>query len=275
MSTDVLHLDLAPTATRRVSLMPRLLRAEVLKLRRRRGLVALSFLLTIVPIVIGYAVTVGVHLSNAKENGPAGGLENLSGPIELVSIIAGVAAILIGVTAGAGDLNAGVFRELVVTGRSRRALFLARVPAGLVLLLPLVLAAYGVAVACSFIFADNLATPGLSDVLGIGGWLVLSVSLSYFMALGISSLVGSRSASIAGLLAWNMAIAPLLIGASFLGPVREGLLNYATYRISPDALAVNADDSVNGSLPVAILVIAAWAIVPLALGAWRTCTRDA
>ena len=44
-----------------------------------------------------------------------------------------LAAILIGVEAGTGDASAGVFRDLVVTGRSRLALFASRVPAALAL----------------------------------------------------------------------------------------------------------------------------------------------
>jgi hypothetical protein len=29
------------------------------------------------------------------------------------------------------------------------------------------------------------------------------------------------------------------------------------------------------SLAAAVAVIAAWTVIPLAVGAWRTCTRDA
>ena len=61
---------------------------------------------------------------------PAGGIDNFSGSIELLTQIGVVAAILIGATVGAGDRGAGVFRELVVTGRSRLALFAARLPGG-------------------------------------------------------------------------------------------------------------------------------------------------
>ena len=114
------------------------MRAEVLKLRRRRGLLALTAVLTIVPILLGYGAAVIAHLIDAKAHGPAGGVENMSSPLEILGLLGGVAALLVGVTAGAGDLNAGVFRELVVTGRSRRALFLARIPGGLIVLLPFV-----------------------------------------------------------------------------------------------------------------------------------------
>lgn len=47
-----------------------------------------------------------------------------------------------GAAAGTTDLTDGVFRHLVVTGRSRVALYFARIPAGLAILAPLVAAAF-------------------------------------------------------------------------------------------------------------------------------------
>ena len=68
-----------------------------------------------------------------------------------------LAAILIGVEAGTADSSAGVFRDLVVTGRSRLALFASRVPAALALCWSVIIAAYCPG-CCSatFVFASNL-----------------------------------------------------------------------------------------------------------------------
>jgi hypothetical protein len=63
----------------------------------------------------------------------------------------------------------------------------------------------------------------------------------------------------------------LQIGA--LGTLREGLLDAATGRLEPAGLFEGA--TVPMSLAAAVAVIAAWTVVPLAAGAWRTCTRDA
>jgi hypothetical protein len=49
--------------------------------------------------------------------------------LDVLTVLAGVTAILIGTTAGAADVGSGVFRDLVATGRSRTALFAARIPA--------------------------------------------------------------------------------------------------------------------------------------------------
>jgi hypothetical protein len=56
-------------------------------------------------------------------------------------------AATLGCTAGSVDLTEGMFRHLVVTGRSRLALYLARIPAGLAIIVPMV--AVGFAIVCT------------------------------------------------------------------------------------------------------------------------------
>ena len=53
-----------------------------------------------------------------------------------------IIAVTVGAAAGTTDLTDGMFRHLVITGRSRIALFLARIPAGLAILLPVVALAF-------------------------------------------------------------------------------------------------------------------------------------
>ena len=53
-----------------------------------------------------------------------------------------IIAATVGAAAGTTDLTDGMFRHLVITGRSRVALFLARIPAGLAILLPIVALAF-------------------------------------------------------------------------------------------------------------------------------------
>ena len=132
---------------------PRLVRAELLKLRKRRGLVGATLALTIVPMIVAYIVLVALHAADPAKHGPAGGIENFTGSVNLLGSLTIVAAILVGATAGTGDLGAGVFRELVVTGRSRLALFAARVPAGL----GFVLAAVGLSFVFTFVASTLLA----------------------------------------------------------------------------------------------------------------------
>src|SRR5205823_7890779 len=141
------------TSRRREWPWARLVLAEVLKLRRRQGLMVFAALLTLAPMLIGYSVTVFLHATDAAHHGPGGGIDNLSGSLDVLQTLGGVAALLIGATLGAGDLGAGVFRELVVTGRSRTALFTARIPAGIAVLMAFVIAAFLSPPVGPFVFA--------------------------------------------------------------------------------------------------------------------------
>jgi hypothetical protein len=248
--------------------------AELLKLRKRRGLVLSALALTTVPMIIAYIVLLILHAANAAKHGPAGGLENFSGSMDLLSQLSVVAAILVGATLGAGDLGSGVFRELVVTGRSRLALFAARVPAGLALVFLLVGAAFAVTATASAVFAGSSDAPGAGLLVSSAVWLGLVTSLALVLALGVSSALGSRGTTIGILLGWQLIAMPLLLQIGALGALREGLLEAATQRLEPARL-FEGGATVPMSLAAAVTVIAAWTVIPLAVGAWRTCTRDA
>lgn len=253
---------------------PRLVRAEFLKLRKRRGLVISALALSVLPMIVAYTILVSIHAANPVKHGPAGGLENLSGSMDMLSVLSVVAAILVGATLGAGDLGSGVFRELVVTGRSRLALFAARVPAGLALILPIVGAGFAITATGSIVFAGSLDAPSASLLAGSAAWLALVTSLALVLALGVSSTVGSRGTTIGIVLGWQIVAVPVLLQIKTLGSFREGLLGAATDRLAPAAL-FEGSPPVPISIAAAALVIGAWTLVPLAVGAWRTCTRDA
>jgi hypothetical protein len=252
----------------------RLVRAEFLKLRKRRGLVIAATALTVLPMLIAYSVILILHASNPVKHGPAGGLENLAGSMEILALLSAVAAILVGATLGAGDLGSGVFRELVMTGRSRLALFAARVPAGLAFVLPIVGVGFAVTATASVVFADSLVAPNASLLLESAAWLGLVTGLSLVFALGVSSVIGSRGTTIGIVLGWQIIAVPVLIEIRGLGFLREGLLNAATERVAPADLFAGVP-AVSTSLSTAALVILAWTVIPLAVGAWRTHTRDA
>jgi ABC-type transport system involved in multi-copper enzyme maturation permease subunit len=247
----------------------RLFRAEFLKLRKRRGLVAAAAVLTIAPIAIGYTVVSILHASDPEKYDPAGGIDNFTGSIELLTQIGVVAAILIGATAGAGDRGAGVFRELVVTGRSRLALFAARIPGGLALLLPLVAVSFAIAAVAGVTLTGHGQSPvGGVTIAQTAGWVGLAMVTAYALALGVSSAFGSRGTAIAILLGWQLAAAPILLAS---GRLDNLLPNAALLALEPAEEA----QLVTTSVPAAIALLFVWTLAPLAVGAWRTRTSDA
>src|SRR5206468_7683389 len=97
------------------------------------------------------------------------------------------------------------------TGRSRLQLFGARIPGGLALLYSAIAAAFTVTATASIGLAGSLQPPSAGLLLRSGAWIALIATLTFALSLGIASLVGSRSTSIAILLGWQLAVAPILI----------------------------------------------------------------
>jgi ABC-type transport system involved in multi-copper enzyme maturation permease subunit len=251
-------------------------RAELLKLRRRRGLVALLAAMTVLPTVIGFTVTSILHASNPAKYPSAGGIENFAGSMEMLGVLVAIAAVVVGVTAGAGDVSAGVFRTLVATGRSRLRLFAARIPGGLALVLPFVALGFAVAAVASIALAGSEPQPDAEFVARMAAWIVLQASVAFAIGLGAGSLFGSRGMAIGVVLGWMLAVEPLLSAISVLGSLRIGLLDAAFQRLTPTSpLVEQSGPSIAMSAGAAAIVVALWAIVPLAVGTWRTATRDA
>jgi hypothetical protein len=255
----------------------RLVVAELLKLRKRRGLVITTALLAAVPPAILFTTLAILHATTPLKHGPAGGVVNLGYGVFVLSLVGGLVATLVGTAAGAGDLNAGVFKELVVTGRSRRALFLARVPGGLAFLLPPFAFMYAAVASFTVASTGSLATPSMR-LLALGGaWLLLAIAFWFLLALGISSLVGSRSTTIGVLVAWQLAVGPALAGISAFGVARDAVPGAGLGRIAPAQIR---DYAVSGlpvpmSIGAAVVAVALVAGIAVAAGSRRTETRDA
>ena len=131
------------------------------------------------------------HVANPAKYGPAGGTSNFQHALLLIGQLAGmVAAVLIGTSAATEDLSSGVFRELVATGRPRTQLFLARIPGGLALLLPLVALAYALCAVLTASLAGGNPTPSLTDFVEAGLWAGRAAGV-----LDVGLALGARSAA--------------------------------------------------------------------------------
>src|SRR5580692_12339127 len=120
---------------------------RLMELRKRRGLMTALIIVFIGLPTIFLAIRLILHAVNPKAYSPAGGYDTFNNVVDGVLFIFGfIVAATLGCFAGSVDLTEGVFRHLVVTGRSRVALYLARIPAGLAILIPLV--AVGFTILC-------------------------------------------------------------------------------------------------------------------------------
>jgi ABC-type transport system involved in multi-copper enzyme maturation permease subunit len=253
----------------------RMFGADCLKIRKRRGIIVWVLVLALLPVIVLFAVKAVQHSSNALKYGPAGGTPGFTDGLRLLCLFFGpLAAVLIGVEAGTGDASAGVFRDLVVTGRSRVALFASRTPAALAVCWSVTVTGYLLVVLGTFAFASNLPTPDTALILNGLGFTLLSTGVVCAVAVGFASLTTSKPAAITALIAWQLVASPLIANISSLGRGRDGVLSQAIAHFSPVRIG-DRGGTVTMSQGTALIVLAAWLVVFLVLGAWRTRRMDA
>ena len=89
----------------------RMVGADFLKLRKKRGTLIWALVLTLAPLLIFFIVKALQHSSSPAEHSPAGGVSGYTDALRVLAFFFGpLAAIMIGTDGGAGDLAAGVFR---------------------------------------------------------------------------------------------------------------------------------------------------------------------
>lgn len=247
--------------------------ADFLKLRKKRGVVAWALVVALLPLLAFFVVAALQHASDPAQHGPAGGAHGFTEGLRALGFFFGpLAAILIGVEAGAGDSSAGVFRDLVVTGRSRLALFATRIPAALALCALVIGAAFGVLVVGTFALAAGAPEPSAALILNGLGFALLTTGVMCAVAVGFSALTASRPTALTALIGWTLVASPIVVGISSLGSSRKAVLSDALAHFSPVSIARGG--SVPMSQGLALVVVAAWLLVLLALGAWRTRAMD-
>jgi hypothetical protein len=134
-----------------------LIATKHLELRKRRTLMVVVVLLTVGLPVLVLGLRLLFHLADPKSYGPAGSPSVFQFLCQPMAEFGFIIAATLGATAGTSDLTDGVFRQLVITGRSRLALYLARIPAGLSILLPLVAVAF--AIVCLVTCYEGVSQP--------------------------------------------------------------------------------------------------------------------
>jgi ABC-type transport system involved in multi-copper enzyme maturation permease subunit len=249
----------------------RLTYAEVLKLRRRPGMLAIAIGLTLGLMAVAYLVTGIQHSGNPAKYGAAGGLKSFKDSLEFLSVMGFIMAAIVGSTAGSQDIDTGVFRDLAATGRSRTALFLARVGGAWTVVLSILAVTLAADVAAAFALADGTATPGLGDIGQAAAMTLASGAVGAALAVGLAALFGSRGPVIGILIAAHVVFEPQLQSAGFLGAARQALPVSAINRIG-DSGTAGLDYKI--ALGTAIAVVLAWIAAALVAGAWRTKTRE-
>jgi hypothetical protein len=134
-----------------------------MELRKRRGLLIALIAVNIGIPVIFLTVRLISHAVDPKSFGPAGGYSIFTTiVVGFMYLLGFIVAAVVGCTAGSVDLTEGMFRHLVITGRSRLALYLARIPAGLAIVISIVAIGYTIVCAvCVFAAPTQLNYDGV------------------------------------------------------------------------------------------------------------------
>ncbi len=249
----------------------RLIRAEMLKLVRRRGLMIWSLLLTVGSVLVAEIVLVILHAVNPDRHGPAGGASNLEHFVFLLAGLGNIAAIIIGATAGTQDVSNGVFRDLVVTGRKRSTLFGVRAPGALAVFLPLLAIGFILAIGGAFLLAGDLQDPTGSDIAKYVEYATATTVVDVIIAVGLAAFTSSRVV-VGVLIAWNAIVSHLLMAIGSLGGVRKGIDVAAAEHFAPRH---TIDNQFYMSTGTAVLVLVLWAAVFQSAGRWWTNRVDA
>jgi hypothetical protein len=140
-----------------------------MELRKRRGLMIALIAVNIGIPVIFLTVRLISHAVAPKSYQPAGGYDIFTTLVAGIMFTFGfIVAAVVGCTAGSVDLGDGMFRHLVITGRSRLALYLARIPAGLAIVISMVTIGYTIVCAvCVFAAPTQLNFNGVNVPQGL------------------------------------------------------------------------------------------------------------
>ena len=150
------------------------------------------------------------------------------------------------------------------------ALFAARVIGAWTIVLAILAATATAIGVLSIALADSAPAPHAATLIAGTAAILVAGALSAAMTVGLSALVGSRGVVIGVLLAFFLAIEPLLSLVGFLGDARQGLPAVAIDRIGHTPIPGNVEVALGTAIAVAI----AWGITTLGVGAWKTTTRE-
>jgi hypothetical protein len=158
-----------------------LITTKNLEIRKRHGLIITVAVLIVVPTVLIYGLRLLFHAVDPHSYGLAGDPAIFSQLTNLMAEFGFIAAVALGAAAGTTDLSDGMLRHLVITGRSRLALYLARIPAGLAVTVPIVALAFAMnCLVTSYespppptsVSMNGLTLPEHLDQAGLQTWLL-------------------------------------------------------------------------------------------------------
>lgn len=245
--------------------MTGMIAADLLKLRRRRGLWGSALL---VPAALVTLLAVLAATDTVDADGGRTFVEDLTLAMNLVVT---VLAVLVGARLGSEERAAGTLRYQLLTGTPRHRLYLAKVGA-LVVTALLITAAATVAITVGSLVvpAGGSEATAAGDVLA-AFWSILLPALCYgAVAFGVGALLGSTGPAITVALILNLVGIDLLYALTLIDDgFRHLVLDLGVDRLTVDEVD---DDDMRVSIGAAIAMVAGW-VGAFLLAGWLALRR--
>jgi ABC-type transport system involved in multi-copper enzyme maturation permease subunit len=253
-------------------------RADLLLYRRMRGVfwVLLVGLLLVVPslLALGFAFTAQLELVSGRDYESIGTPEAAIGAgIGLAGFVALIGSVVLGATAGSVDHQRGVLRDLVLAGKARWRIVVGRLLAAAVWIVVFAVVTYALIVAIGVLLAPIDDPVDWGEVWRNVAMFTYPWLYTMPFAAGVALVVGGRGPAIAVFFAVAFVLDGVLSALPYIGEwwSHVSLLQSTTVI---DGLFLDEGTTFDGEAWRAVAVIAAWAIVPLAIGIARLNRRE-
>jgi ABC-type transport system involved in multi-copper enzyme maturation permease subunit len=240
-----------------------MVKADLLKLRRRRGLWWSALILPgTLAMIVGI---LGVVLTKADIHG---GANFLNDGEFIIGFVTGIIIVIVGARLGSEEHALGTFRYQALTGVPRMKLYGSKVLALVLAAVVVTAVATLVTLVASFLPPlDGHPATGVSDVLKLYGGLLLPASVYGMIAFGIGALARSTGPAIAIALFLQLAGLNIIYALAYVWDgFRYAAVGAAIQRLTSNDL----DPEVQMSIVAAIASIAVWVGLLAGLGALRT-----
>ncbi len=196
--------------------------------------------------------------------------------MSFASLLGVIAAVILGATAGSVDLQRGVLRDLVLTGKPRWRIVVGRLAAALSWLVAFIAAGIAVSIAIALTIAPLDETLDWADLARIPAAFAPMLLVTLFLATGVALIVGSRGPAIAVYFGVAFLVDNILGNLPKVGEWwREVSLGIAQEEVLTwIESGKEFTSSLDRSSTAAVVVLIGWGLIPFALGLVRLTRRD-
>ncbi len=254
-------------------------RADLMLFRRMRGV--FWGLLLIAGIVAPALIVAGTAIPARLDMYTQATERDVATPMALMTIGLGftgvvltlVASVVLGATAGSVDLQRGVLRDLVLTGKPRWRIVTGRLLAAGTMIVAAFVVSMAIVCTLALLLSPMDFHGTWRDIAQEAGQYAYGIAYVLPLAAGVALLVGSRGPAIAVYFVVALMLDGILTVVPKLGDWWENVsLNTADFHVQ---VAIRGDQTEPGySLTHALIVLAGWALIPFAIGLVRLGRRD-